>query len=423
MKFNKVLLLSLFVLLSFSVVFAQNDKANYVKRKRSEILEKIRKDQEAENVAKDSVTQVIRDRQKAEKKQKREDRKSLQADFSNVSKPVFEDFKISWHNIPVPQHQSGMCWCFCTTSFLESEVQRITKQEIKLSELYTVYYQYLAKAERFIDERGASLFAEGSESNAVLEMMDKYGAVPLEAYSGMKKYDTHNHMQLFEDLKNYLEFCRESNYWEKSIILENLKNIMNTYIGVPPTEFKYKGKKYTPVEFYQKVLKIKSDDYIEFQSTLKFPFWKQTLFDVPDNWWLDSSYYNIPLDEWYGLVETAIQKGYTVNIGGDVSEPGIVGEEDAAFIPDFILPANAINQYSREYGIYAGTTEDDHGIHLVGFTEKDGFKWFLIKDSGSSSRSGQYEGYYMFREDFIRLKMLSFMVHKDVAEDILRKIQ
>jgi len=412
-----VLVLALFV----TSLFAQTDKGSYVKKSKSIVLEKISDDLDAENAGKDSVTKAIRDRQKAEKKEKKENRKTFKADFSNVSKPVFEDFKTVWHNDPIPQHYSGMCWCFTTTSFLESEVKRISGKEVKLSELHTVYYQYLAKAERFIDERGNSLFAEGSESNAVLNMMDKYGAVPLEAYTGFKKYDTHNHIQLFKDMEDYLNYCEENDYWEKDIILNHLKSIMNSYIGTPPQEFKYNGKKYTPLSFYKKFLKINSEEYVEFQSTLEFPFWEQSLFNVPDNWWMDEGYYNVPLGVWYEMIEKSIENGYSVNIGGDVSEPGYVAEEDAAFIPDFIMPTNAINQFSREYGIYSGTTEDDHGIHIVGVTEKDGFKWFLIKDSGSGSRKGQYKGYYMWREDYVKLKMLSFMIHKDMAKEVLKK--
>ena len=69
-----------------------------------------------------------------------------------------------------------------------------------------------------------------------------------------------------------------------------------------------------------------------------------------------------------------------------------------------------------------GSTEDDHGIHLVGHTRLDDHDWFLIKDSGRSSRWGKYEGYYMYRDDFVRLKMLTLTVHRDVVADILARV-
>ena len=43
----------------------------------------------------------------------------------------------------------------------------------------------------------------------------------------------------------------------------------------------------------------------------------------------------------------------------------------------------------------------------------------LSKDSNRSSRLGEYKGYYFWRGDFIKLKMLSFTVHKDMLEGLL----
>ena len=63
-----------------------------------------------------------------------------------------------WHNPPVSQGNTNTCWCFSTTSFLESEVYRINKMKVKLSEMYTVYWEYVEKTRRFIQERGNSAF-------------------------------------------------------------------------------------------------------------------------------------------------------------------------------------------------------------------------------------------------------------------------
>jgi bleomycin hydrolase len=164
------------------------------------------------------------------------------------------------------------------------------------------------------------------------------------------------------------------------------------------------------------------DDYVDVMSTLQAPMYTRAEFRVPDNWWRDASYVNVPLSEWYAALRQAVEKGFTVAIGGDVSEPGINGFEDAAIIPDFDIPSELINQSSRELRIDNRTSEDDHGIHLLGLTRIDGHDWFLIKDSGRSSRWGKHEGYYFYRDDFIRLKMLTFMVHKDAIGELLAKV-
>jgi len=62
-------------------------------------------------------------------------------------------------------------------------------------------------------------------------------------------------------------------------------------------------------------------------------------------------------------------------------------------------------------------------MHLVGFTEKEGRDWYLIKDSGAGSKNNDPNtkewGYYFFSEDYVKLKMMDFMVHKDAVKELL----
>ena len=134
-------------------------------------------------------------------------------------------------------------------------------------------------------------------------------------------------------------------------------------------------------------------------------------------------YLNLPLNVWYNIINKAIKNGYSLVIGGDVSEPGKMWEKDIAFIPSFDIPEKYINQDSREYRIFNKTTTDDHGIHLV--KKYKGKDWFLIKDSGRSARKGAKtnSGYYFFRGDFVKLKMLTFTIHKDMIKKILKKVK
>ena len=124
----------------------------------------------------------------------------------------------------------------------------------------------------------------------------------------------------------------------------------------------------------------------------------------------------------YGIILDSIADGRSLVIGGDVSEPGMNGPEDVAVVPSFDIPAEMIDQSAREFRFDNGTTTDDHGIHLVGHTCIGGEDWFLIKDSNRSSRQGEHEGYYFYRGDYVRLKMLTITVHRDQVADILRKV-
>ena len=45
----------------------------------------------------------------------------------------------------------------------------------------------------------------------------------------------------------------------------------------------------------------------------------------------------------------------------------------------------------------------------------------LIKDSGAGSRNAGDKGYYFYHEDYVKLKIMDFMVHKDMFKDYLSK--
>jgi bleomycin hydrolase len=143
---------------------------------------------------------------------------------------------------------------------------------------------------------------------------------------------------------------------------------------------------------------------------------------VPDNWAHTTDYLNVPLDDWYAALKHAVQKGYTVAIGGDVSEPGYQGAENIAIVPAFDLPAEAITQSAREFRFTNHTTEDDHGLHVVGYLNQKGHDWFLVKDSARSSQRGKFPGYYFYRGDYVKLKMLTFMVSKEAVKDVMAKV-
>ncbi len=83
-----------------------------------------------------------------------------------------DEFTSYWYNDPVSQGRTGTCWCFSTTSYFESEVFRLNQKKVKLSEMYTVYWEYVEKAKRFIKERGNSAFEEGSEVKCSSENLE-----------------------------------------------------------------------------------------------------------------------------------------------------------------------------------------------------------------------------------------------------------
>ena len=101
--------------------------------------------------------------------------------------------------------------------------------------------------------------------------------------------------------------------------------------------------------------------------------------------------------------------------------PNYDSHSEVAYIPTFDIPSEYIDENARQLRFTDGSTTDDHGIHIVGIKETKDGTWFVIKDSGSGSRNGANKGYYFYHYDYIKLKMMNFMIHRSIVEDILKK--
>ncbi|MBU1100181.1 MAG: peptidase C1 [Bacteroidetes bacterium] len=354
---------------------------------------------------------------------KKAEKKIFEIDLSNFKIPgSVDEFKSGWHNEPVSQGATNTCWSYSTTSFFESEIFRIHGKKIKLSSLWTAYWEFLEKTEEYVNTRGESYFAEGSEANAVTRIWNKYGVVPEEAYSGvLPDQPFPDHRAMFAEMELYLGTVKATGAWNMKSVLGTITCMMNKYMGTPPSEFIVDGVTYTPKTYLDKVVNLKLDDYVDVVNYLQQPLWEQVEYEVPDNWWHSKDYHNVPLANFMKIIKNAVRKGYTISIGGDVSESGKVGDMDVCVIPSYDIPSQYIDDYAKQFRFSNETTTDDHGVHLVGYKEIDGVDWYLIKDSGSSARNGKHKGYYFFHEDYVKLKMMDIMVHKDVAEEFLSK--
>ena len=395
-------LLLVVVLIPMTIRSQQKDKGLFV---------------EPKNPFWEEIQKTVKDYNKQEKPK----RQAFKVDLTNFDAPKsLDEFTKQWANPPISQGQTNTCWCFSTTSFLESEVYRLTGKKVKISEAFTVYNEYIERVKRFIKERGNSAVAEGSEANAVTREWKKYGCMPWDVYNGLlpgQKFP--DHFKMYSEIKSYLNTVKETNAWDVDVAIATVKEIMDHYIGTPPQKFTVDGVEYTPMTYMKDYLKMNPNDYVDVLSYMQQPFGEQVEYEVPDNWWHSKDYYNVPLDTFMKILKSAVRKGYTMSIGGDVSEPGKDAEKKVCMIPDFDIPSQYIDDNARQLRFSNHTTTDDHGIHLIGYMEKDGKDWYLIKDSGSSAYNADPKGYYFFTEDYVKLKMMDFMVHKDAVKGFI----
>jgi len=331
-------------------------------------------------------------------------------------------FKKSWHNNPVSQGYTGTCWCFGAISMAESEIYRQTRQQVKLSEMYIVYWEYVEKARRFVQEKGKSAFEEASEANAVPRMMKIYGTVPATAYTGIKgKADFYYHIPMLSEMKKYLAKVKDKKLWDEKKVILKIRAILDKYMGRPPETITADDVVYTPLQYMEKVLKFKPDDYFSFMSTMNISYNQKGELVEEDNWWHDRNYYNVRISDFMGIVFTVLDKGYTLTICGDISEPGIDGKSKVILVPYCDIAPQSINEASRQFRLDNKTTTDDHCLHLVGYYKNTSGTWFLVKDSGDPT-TGKLHGYWFMHEDYLKLKMMTILVNKTAASFILDKI-
>lgn len=348
----------------------------------------------------------------------------LVADFSRIKRPEgLGEFTRLPHLPPVEQGETGTCWSFATISLLESELRRQGKTEVKLSELFPVYWEYVEKARRFVREQGRMFLGQGSEPGSALERLKQYGIVRASDYAGRPAGAArHDHTALFREFQARLEDARARAAWNEAAVVADVRAILDRHLGPPPARISVDGRSVTPKEYLDGVLGLRPADYVCFVSFKYLPFYTRGEYRVPDNWWHDAGYYNVPLHEFYLAVLRSLRRGYTVALAADISEAGNRGEENTAVVPTFDIPSHLIDQSAREFRFVNRTTTDDHVVHAVGYKESDKTgSWFLVKDSWETAYRGPHKGYFFYRDDYLRLKVLMGMTHRDAVKEFLEK--
>ena len=345
------------------------------------------------------------------------------------------------------QYRSGTCWCYSALSFIESEILRTKGVEVDLSEMFVVGKSYFDRGVKYVRLDGHLNFAAGSSFGDVLHVINDYGIVPQDVYSGFN-YGTEMPEQAELDavLKGYVTAVKSNPNKKLTTAWKNgLQGILDAYFGEAPATFTVEGVEYTP-ESYRDYLGIKSSDYINITSFTHHPFYQPFILEICDNWRWDSAY-NVPMDEMMEIMYNAIEKGYTIAWGSDVSEKGFtrnglavmpVEEQKASAGSDqerwvgksteeskeevkAELPVEmTITQEMRQIAYDNKTTTDDHGMHIYGVAkDQNGRNYFMVKNSWGET--GKYNGIWYASDTFVRYKTLNIVVHKDALPKHIAK--
>jgi bleomycin hydrolase len=349
--------------------------------------------------------------------------------FSVVKKAGVTDVK--------NQFKSGTCWVYSANSFFESELLRLGKPPVDLSEMYVVRAGYIDRAENYVRRQGATAFGQGAETHDAINLIRKYGIVPQSAYTGFPAgQDKPVHGEMEAVLKSILEAVNKmpdgklSTQWKNAYI-----GAMDGYMGTPPTQFEVNGKSYTPQSYFQS-LGIKLEDYVPLTSYSHHPFYKSFVLEVSDNW-SNGQFYNLPIDEFVQVADNAVEKGFSIVWASDVSEKSFSAKEGLALWPEkawedlsagqrdslWKVPGREkiASQEDRQRGFDELSTTDDHGMHITGLVkDQAGTKYYIVKNSWGTVKK-EMNGYIYVSQPYFRAKTMSMLVHKDAIPSAIRQ--
>ena len=370
------------------------------------------------------------------------------------NKPVFTVIK----EIPVTsmkdQNRSGTCWDYSTLSFFEAEILKATGKKYDLCESFIANKTYMDRAIQVVRYHGDCQFAQGGSAEDVLATLKTHGICPEEAmpFPGSLYGDSLNNFnEFFSVLEPYVAAVAKSSAKKISNAWKNgFQGILDAYLGKCPEKFTYEGREYTPKSFMQ-TLGIDLDDYVSITSYTHHPFYTGFAVEVQDNWRFPLSY-NLPMEEMMQVIDYALEQGYTIAWGGDVSEDGftrkglayavdtkatesLAGSDMAKWLK--LAPAKKTSildslgckvpevvptQEMRQERFDNWELTDDHGMHIYGLAKDQyGKEYYMVKNSWGET--GDYKGTWYMTKAFIAANTMDYLVNKKaIPADISKNI-
>ena len=88
------------------------------------------------------------------------------------------------------QNRSSTCWSFSSAAFFESEMLRLGKGEVDLSEMFVVHHTMEERAVNYVRYHGDASFSPGGSFEDIVACYRQHGLVPQEAMPGIMYGDS-----------------------------------------------------------------------------------------------------------------------------------------------------------------------------------------------------------------------------------------
>ena len=353
---------------------------------------------------------------------------AAEKDSVNKNKPVFTVIKENKITSIKDQNRSGTCWDYSTLSYFEAEILKKTGKTYDLCESFVANKTYMDRAIQVVRLHGDCQFAQGGSCYDPLFCLQNYGICPEDAmpFPGSLYGDSLNNFnEFFSLLEPYVAAISKSDAKKISSQWKVvLQGILDAYLGECPETF---------------------------TSYTHHPFWTQFAVEVQDNWRNPLSW-NVPMEDMMRIIDNALDNGYCVAWGGDVSEEGftrqglayaidskkaqsLAGSDMARWLKlsrtektskldslGCLVPEITPTQEMRQERFDNWELTDDHGMLIYGIAkDQNGKEYYMVKNSWGEA--GDYKGIWYMTKTFIAANTMDYMVNKNaIPKDIRKKL-
>lgn len=360
--------------------------------------------------------------------------------------------KLDIHGI-TDQKSTGRCWLFTGLNVIRQKVrENLNLESFEFSENFSFFYDQLEKAnlclegiietrdkpndDRYVEWLFSNALGDGGVWNMMVDIIEKYGAVPKEVMpdtkhgastGGMRKMVRRKIREAAVRLRQMHEQGKKESALRKAKeeMLSEVYRLLAIHLGEPPETFqwRYKDKDdklspyktYTPRSFFREVVSVNLHDYVMLMNDPTRAY--NQLYEIDRdrnlqegrNW----TYVNLPNEELKDFAKKSLLAGEAMYFSCDV---GKYLDRDAGYLDtkryDYESLYGIEFTMNKAERIMAKESGSSHGMALVGVdTLSDGTttKWLLENSWGDSAG---YKGYLIMTDAWFDEYGFRLVVHK-----------
>ncbi|MBC7692694.1 MAG: hypothetical protein H7222_13110 [Methylotenera sp.] len=317
------------------------------------------------------------------------------------------------------QKDYGGCWIYGTLADIEAELRQATGEKVDLSEQYVIMTSIVSRAMAALRRPGGQI-SQGGDVLLAQKLIRKFGLVPAHAWQPVIPFEEgpHSERMMYFLNSRIAEFhlglgsyktAAEAEKGAK-IAEKDIFKIISTYFGVePPSEFTYRGAKYTPQSFAQKFYAGKDVQLVSIfprSPAIEGPLRKMVDQMKPLSPARKAAYQDVldsrivkSLRDIEDFIVGQLKKGHVVPIGVEIADAFIDNRSGIMSIGAFHTP-EGFKIPPREYRDNFGLAGGGHMILIVGADVDAAGKVIKFKIKNSWGKGAGDEGYYHMYADY-----------------------